>query len=82
MYEFRDRAAAGAGMELIVHCNEEGLAAGVTPLTRSVSDSTDVMKTRIYLRSTTIGFEADQSVAGVTFISPNVEITVGGGASS
>ena len=45
MYAHRDRAAADSGMELIVHRNHEGLAAGVTPFTHGSSYYTDVMKT-------------------------------------
>ncbi|HET7731198.1 MAG TPA: sulfate adenylyltransferase subunit CysD [Usitatibacter sp.] len=46
MYGHRDRAAAEAGMRLIVHTNAEGLAAGVTPFTHGSSYYTDVMKTQ------------------------------------
>lgn len=46
MLAHRDRAAAQAGMELIVHTNQEGLAAGVSPLTHGSAHYTDVMKTQ------------------------------------
>jgi sulfate adenylyltransferase subunit 2 len=44
MIEFRDRMARELGFELIVHTNQEGLAAGVSPLTHG-SKYTDIMKT-------------------------------------
>lgn len=43
MYAFRDRIAAELGLDMIVHTNEEGRAAGVNPFTHA--DHTDVMKT-------------------------------------
>ena len=46
MYEFRDQAAKDARMELIVHMNEEGRDAGVTPFTHGSSAYTDIMKTQ------------------------------------
>ena len=45
MYAHRDRVAAAYGVKLIVHRNEAGLAAGVTPFTHGSSYYTDVMKT-------------------------------------
>ncbi len=45
MYAHRDRMAAESGMRLIVHRNEEGLAAGINPFTHGSSYYTDVMKT-------------------------------------
>jgi len=46
MYEFRDRAVAAAGMDLIVHVNQEGLAQGINPFTHGSAIHTDVMKTQ------------------------------------
>ena len=43
-YEFRDRTAAEAGMELIVHINEEGLARGVGPFSHGAETHVRVMK--------------------------------------
>ncbi len=43
MYTFRDRVVAELGLDLLVHVNEEGRAAGVNPFTHP--DHTDVMKT-------------------------------------
>ena len=46
MYAHRERMAAESGMKLIVHINQEGLAAGVGPFTHGSSYHTDVMKTQ------------------------------------
>jgi sulfate adenylyltransferase subunit 2 len=46
MISFRDRRAAELGLDLIVHTNQEGLAAGITPFTHDASLYTDVMKTQ------------------------------------
>ncbi len=46
MVAHRDRVVAEAGMELIVHTNQEGLAAGVNPFSHGSSYYTDVMKTQ------------------------------------
>ncbi|WP_346299509.1 sulfate adenylyltransferase subunit CysD [Halomonas sp. BM-2019] len=46
MIAFRDRMAAEAGMELLVHTNEEGRAAGINPFDHGSSGYTDVMKTQ------------------------------------
>ena len=45
MYEFRQRRVAELGLDLIVHVNHEGLAAGVNPFTHGSAVHTDVMKT-------------------------------------
>jgi sulfate adenylyltransferase subunit 2 len=45
MYAFRTEAVAESGMELIVHTNQEGLQAGVTPFTHGSMLYTDIMKT-------------------------------------
>jgi sulfate adenylyltransferase subunit 2 len=44
MTAFRDRRAAELGLELIVHTNEEGLRAGISPLTHGSAVYTDIMK--------------------------------------
>jgi sulfate adenylyltransferase subunit 2 len=46
MIAFRDRTATELGLKLIVHVNEEGVAAGVNPFTHGSSVHTDVMKTQ------------------------------------
>ena len=45
MIRFRNEAAARAGMKLIVHTNQDGLAQGVSPFTHASSQYTGVMKT-------------------------------------
>jgi sulfate adenylyltransferase subunit 2 len=42
---FRDAAAREAGLQLLVHTNEEGVAAGVTPFTHGAAYS-DIMLTQ------------------------------------
>jgi sulfate adenylyltransferase subunit 2 len=46
MIEFRDTIAKKLGLELIVHINEEGVAAGIGPFTHGSEKHTDVMKTQ------------------------------------
>jgi len=46
MIAFRDRRAAELGCELIVHVNQEGLDAGISPFTSGSRVHTDVMKTQ------------------------------------
>jgi len=45
MYAHRARMAKESGMQLIVHTNPEGLAAGINPFAHGSSYYTDVMKT-------------------------------------
>lgn len=45
MIAFRDRVAAEAEVELIVHTNQEGVEAGITPFTHGSDYYTEVMKT-------------------------------------
>jgi sulfate adenylyltransferase subunit 2 len=45
MYDFRDRAAAEAKMELIVHQNPDALARGINPFTHGSALHTDIWKT-------------------------------------
>ena len=46
MIAFRDEVAASPGIRLVVHTNEEGIAAGINPFTSGSSVHTDVMKTQ------------------------------------
>jgi sulfate adenylyltransferase subunit 2 len=46
MIEFRDRHVKNLGLELLVHTNAEGVAAGVGPFTHGSEKHTDVMKTQ------------------------------------
>jgi sulfate adenylyltransferase subunit 2 len=45
MYEFRDKAVAQAGMQLLVHQNPDALAAGINPFTHGSAVHTDLWKT-------------------------------------
>ena len=45
MITFRDEAARRAGMELIVHINQDGVARGISPVASGSSVHTHVMKT-------------------------------------
>ena len=45
MIEFRDSMAERLGLDLIVHINQEGVEAGVTPFSHGSSKHTDIMKT-------------------------------------
>ncbi len=45
MIAFRDEAARRAGMELLVHINQDGVARGISPVTSGSSVHTQVMKT-------------------------------------
>ncbi len=45
MIAFRDRIAAEAGVELVVHTNRDGIEAGITPFTHGSEHYTEVMKT-------------------------------------
>ena len=46
MIAFRDRIASEQNLDLIVHTNQEGVAAGVTPFTFGSRKYTDIMKTQ------------------------------------
>jgi sulfate adenylyltransferase subunit 2 len=46
MIAFRDQMAKDLGLELLVHTNREGLAAGVGPFTHGSAVHTDIMKTQ------------------------------------
>ena len=45
MIAFRDRVAAEAGADLVVHTNQDGADAGITPFTNASDYYTEVMKT-------------------------------------
>ena len=45
-YRFRDAVPARYGVELRVHVNAEGVAAGIDPFVHGVSVHTDVMRTQ------------------------------------
>jgi sulfate adenylyltransferase subunit 2 len=45
MYRMRDQVAAEPGIELIVHINPQGVAAGINPFDHGATVHTDIMKT-------------------------------------
>lgn len=46
MIAFRDETVRRLGLELLVHVNDDGIRAGISPLTHGSSVHTDVMKTQ------------------------------------
>lgn len=46
MIEFRDATARRLGLELLVHTNQDGVAAGINPIDSGSAVHTDVMKTQ------------------------------------
>lgn len=63
MIAFRDTQAVELGIELIVHTNREGLAAGINPITHGATLYTHVMKTEA-LRQVLAQLEADAAIGG------------------
>ena len=63
MYAFRDRMAAEHGLQMLVHVNREGLAAGVNPFDHGSSAYTDVMKTQA-LKQALDRYEFDAAFGG------------------
>ncbi len=63
LIEFRDISAARFGLELLVHINEDGLAAGINPVDYSPSVYTDVMKTQA-LRQALDKYRFDAAIGG------------------
>jgi len=51
MIEFRDRFCREQGLDLLVHSNEEGRAAGVNPFDYGSRKYTDIMKTQALLQA-------------------------------
>ncbi|WP_447529132.1 sulfate adenylyltransferase subunit CysD [Vreelandella sp. TE19] len=59
MIEFRNRMAVDAGMELLVHTNEEGRAANINPFDHGSAKYTDIMKTQALKQALSkYGFDA------------------------
>ena len=51
MIEFRDRFCKEQGLDLLIHSNEEGRAAGVNPFDYGSRKYTDIMKTQALLQA-------------------------------
>ena len=63
MIQFRDEAAADAGMRLIVHTNAEGVAHNINPIDHGSSVHTDIMKTQA-LRQALASMKFDMAFGG------------------
>jgi sulfate adenylyltransferase subunit 2 len=63
MIAFRDRRVRELGLNLLVHTNQEGLAAGITPFTAGSRNYTDVMKTQA-LKQALDRFNFDGAIGG------------------
>ena len=63
MIEFRDRRAAETGLELRVHSNPDGVAAGINPITHGATVHTDVMKTQA-LKQALDQWQVDAAIGG------------------
>jgi len=63
MIAFRDEQARALGLDLVVHTNEEGLAAGLSPVTHGAGLYTHAMKT-VALRQVLDRLGADAAIGG------------------
>lgn len=63
MLAFRDQAIAKAGAKLIVHINQDGVAAGINPFNSSIAEYIRVMKT-VALRQALDKYEFDAAIGG------------------
>lgn len=63
MIEFRDTQVKKLGLDLIVHTNQEGVAAGVGPFTHGSEKHTDIMKTQA-LRQALSKYKFDAAFGG------------------
>jgi sulfate adenylyltransferase subunit 2 len=63
MISFRDQIVADQKLNLIVHTNQEGVAAGANPFTTGVSEYTRIMKT-VALRQALDLYEVDAAIGG------------------
>lgn len=63
MIAFRDETVARLGVDLIVHINEEGVSAGIGPVSHGSAVHTDVMKTQ-GLRQALVKGQFDAAIGG------------------
>ena len=63
MISFRDEVVAKAGVKLLVHTNQEGVAAGANPFKTGISEYTRIMKT-VALRQALDQYEFDAAIGG------------------
>ena len=59
MIAFRDQTAAGLGLDLIVHINQDGVKRGISPFSQGSAVYTDIMKTQALRQALDLnGFDA------------------------
>ena len=63
MISFRDEVVAKAGVKLLVHTNQEGIAAGASPFKTGISEYTRIMKT-VALRQALDQHAFDAAIGG------------------
>jgi len=63
MISFRDEVVAEAGVKLLVHTNQEGVAAGANPFSTGISEYTRIMKT-VALRQALDEHAFDAAIGG------------------
>ena len=63
MISFRDEVVAKAGVKLLVHTNQEGVAAGANPFKTGISEYTRIMKT-VALRKALDQYAFDAAIGG------------------
>jgi sulfate adenylyltransferase subunit 2 len=63
MFSFRDEVVAKAGVKLLVHTNQEGVAAGANPFKTGISEYTRIMKT-VALRQALDQYAFDAAIGG------------------
>ena len=63
MISFRDEVLAKAGVKLLVHTNQEGVAAGASPFKTGISEYTRIMKT-VALRQALDQYAFDAAIGG------------------
>ena len=63
MISFRDEIAAKAGVNLLVHTNQEGVAVGASPFKTGISEYTRIMKT-VALRQALDQYAFDAAIGG------------------
>ena len=63
MISFRDEVVAKAGVKLLVHTNQEGVAAGANPFKTGISEYTRIMKT-LALRQALDQYAFDAAIGG------------------
>ena len=63
MISFRDEVVAEAGVKLLVHTNQEGVAAGANPFTTGISEYWGIMKT-VALRQALDEYAFDAAIGG------------------